>query len=142
MVSLSNTVSRAIGSSGKVKFIRSVDDFILKNVYFLYAIVAFSLLNLMLLSVKGSYVTVLVFIIFGILVSYFSKNMVVILLIANVLSFIFYLGVPKITEKFTELEEKEEELAELEEKEAGFDELEEGFTEGAKSKKDSDEDDD
>jgi hypothetical protein len=85
---MSKTISKLLGSTAKLKLINSVDDFILKNVYFLYTIVLFSLGYLLLLSVKGDYLTVLVFILVGFITSFFSQNMVVILLIACIFSFI------------------------------------------------------
>jgi hypothetical protein len=102
MVSLSKSVSKVLGSTGKIKLIKSVDDFVLKNVYFLYSIVVFSILNLVFLSIKGSFLTIVTFVVIGFLMSFFSKNMVVILLIANVLSSILYLGTPKLGEGFKE----------------------------------------
>ena len=102
MVNLSKSVSKVLGSTGKITLIRSVDNFVLKNVYFLYLIVVFSLLNVVFLSVKGRYLTIVVFVVFGFLISFFSKNMVVILLIANVLSSILYLGTPRLGEGFKE----------------------------------------
>ena len=101
MVKLSKTISHYLGSTGKIKLINSVDSFILKNVYFLYAIVIISLTHLLYLSVEGDYMTVLVFILIGFITSFFSKNMVVILLIAGIFSSILHINTP-IDEGFQE----------------------------------------
>ncbi len=59
---------------------------ILHNRTFLYIVFAFSLLNLYVFTVNREFVFITFFILFGFLTSFFSKNMVVILLLSAVLT--------------------------------------------------------
>jgi hypothetical protein len=59
---------------------------ILHNRTFLYIVFAFSLLNLYVFTVNREFVFITFFILFGFLTSFFSKNMVVILLLSVVLT--------------------------------------------------------
>lgn len=59
---------------------------ILYNRYLLYFILVISIVNMITVSLKGDYMTPVVFILVGTVVSYFNKNMLVILTIALVAS--------------------------------------------------------
>lgn len=59
---------------------------ILHNRTFLYIVFAFSLLNLYVFTVNREFIFITFFILFGFLTSFFSKNMVVILLLSAVLT--------------------------------------------------------
>lgn len=59
---------------------------ILHNRTFLYIVFAFSLLNLYVFTVNREFIFITFFILFGFLTSFFSKNMVVILLLSAVLA--------------------------------------------------------
>jgi len=59
---------------------------ILHNRTFLYIVFAFSLLNLYVFTVNSDFIFITFFILFGFLTSFFSKNMIVILLLSAVLT--------------------------------------------------------
>ena len=59
---------------------------ILHNRTFLYIVFAFSLLNLYVFTLNREFVFITFFILFGFLTSFFSKNMIVILLLSAVLT--------------------------------------------------------
>jgi len=59
---------------------------ILHNRIFLYIVFAFSLLNLYVFTLNREFVFITFFILFGFLTSFFSKNMIVILLLSAVLT--------------------------------------------------------
>jgi len=110
----------------------------LHNKVLLYVVFIFSLLNLFLFANTGNYTYVMVFILIGFLSSFFSKNMLVILLLSVILTNILKYG-SSLNEGFEEGasgEKEEEEGFEegIEEEEEGFEEgieeEEEGFEEG------------
>jgi flagellar biosynthesis component FlhA len=88
---------------------------ILHNRTFLYIVFAFSLLNLYVFTVNSEFVFITFFILFGFLTSFFSKNMVVILLLSAVLTNTIKYG-SNLYEGM-ENEEDDEEEKEKEEKE-------------------------
>ena len=128
-LSLAKTVSKAIKPFGNNTLVKSVDQFILYNKYFLWAVLAFSLLNLLYMVVGRDYVSVVAFLLVGFLTSFFSKNMVVILLVAIVASNVIRYGARSLNEGMEgqepEIEEGEEEKEEEEKTEESFEDEEE-----------------
>lgn len=108
-LSLSKAVSKAIKPIGNKTLVKSVDQFILYNKYFLWVVLAFSLLNLLYMVVGRDYVSVIAFVLVGFLTSFFSKNMVVILLVAIVASNVIRFGARSLSEGMEGKEEEEEE---------------------------------
>ena len=86
---------------------------ILHNRTFLYIVFAFSLLNLYVFTVNREFIFITFFILFGFLTSFFSKNMVVILLLSAVLTNTMKYG----SNLYEGMETEEEEEKEEEEKE-------------------------
>ena len=83
---------------------------ILHNRTFLYIVFAFSLLNLYVFTVNREFVFITFFILFGFLTSFFSKNMVVILLLSAVLTNTIKYGSNLYEGLENEEEEKEENM--------------------------------
>ena len=96
--SIQKTVNQLFGSVGKKTIIGSLDTFILYNKFFLWGILAFSLLNLLYMIAGGDYYSVVVFLLVGFLTSFFSKNMVVILLVATVVANVIRFGARNVSE--------------------------------------------
>ena len=107
--SLSKTVSKALGSFGKKSVVGPTDKFILSNKYFLWAVLAFALLNLLYMAIGGDYMSIVAFVLVGFLTSFFSKNMVVILLVAIVVGNVVRFGARSLREGMKEGEDGEEE---------------------------------
>ena len=105
----------------------STSNGILHNKLLLYVVFIFSLLNLFLFANTGNYLSVVVFLLIGFLTSFFSKNMLVILLLSLILTNILKYG--------SSLSEGFEEGA----KGKGEEEEEEGFEEGATGDKEEEE---
>ena len=107
----------------------------LHNKILLYVVFIFSLLNLFVLANTGNYIYVAIFMLIGFLTSFFSKNMLVILLLSVILTNILKYG-SSLNEGFEEGvdgKEDEEGFEEGIEEEEGFEEgieEEEGFEEG------------
>jgi hypothetical protein len=107
----------------------------LHNKILLYVVFIFSLLNLFVLANTGNYTYVIVFMLIGFVTSFFSKNMLVILLLSVILTNILKYG-SSLNEGFEEGvdgKEDEEGFEEGIEEEEGFEEgieEEEGFEEG------------
>jgi len=95
----------------------------LHNKVLLYVVFIFSLLNLFLFANTGNYTSVVVFLLIGFLTSFFSKNMLVILLLSLILTNILKYG-SSLSEGFEEGAKNKE------------DEDEEGFEEGVDGKED------
>jgi hypothetical protein len=106
---------------------------ILHNKVLLYVVFVFSLLNLFLFANTGNYFSIVVFLLIGFLTSFFSKNMLVILLLSLILTNILKYG-SSLSEGFEEgAKNNEDEEEGFEEGAKGNDEEEdEGFEEGAK----------
>lgn len=88
---------------------------ILHNRTFLYIVFAFSLLNLYVFTVNREFIFITFFILFGFLTSFFSKNMVVILLLSAVLTNTIKYGsnlYEGLENEEDEEEEKEDDTAE------------------------------
>jgi hypothetical protein len=98
----------------------------LHNKVLLYVVFIFSLLNLFLFTNTGNYTSVVVFLLIGFLTSFFSKNMLVILLLSLILTNILKYG-SSLSEGFEEGAKNKE------------DEDDEGFEEGAKGRDEEDE---
>lgn len=110
----------------------------LHNKILLYVVFIFSLLNLFILANTGNYTYVVVFILIGFLSSFFSKNMLVILLLALILTNILKYG-SSLNEGFEEGAKGKKDEDEVEEGAKGKkDEDDEGFEEGAKGEKGED----
>jgi len=97
----------------------------LHNKVLLYVVFIFSLLNLFLFANTGNYTSVVVFLLIGFLTSFFSKNMLVILLLSLILTNILKYG-SSLSEGFEEGVKGEK------------DKDDEGFSEGVKGEKDKD----
>ena len=106
----------------------------LHNKVLLYVVFIFSLLNLFLFANTGNYTSVVVFLLIGFLTSFFSKNMLVILLLSLILTNILKYG-SSLSEGFEEgaTGDKEDEEG-FEEGATGDKEDEEGFEEGVDGK--------
>jgi hypothetical protein len=134
-LSLSKTVSKALGSVGKRSIVGPTDKFILSNKYFLWVVLAFALLNLLYMAIGGDYMSIIAFVLVGFLTSFFSKNMVVILLVAIVVGNVVRFGARSLQEGMKdgeegEEEEKEKEGMEDEEEKEGMEDEEEKEKEG------------
>ena len=114
--SLSKTVSKALGSFSKKSTVGSgpTDKFILSNKYFLWVVLAFALLNLLYMAIGRDYMSIVAFVLVGFLTSFFSKNMVVILLVAIVVGNVVRFGARSLREGMREGAEGEEEEKEKE----------------------------
>lgn len=88
---------------------------ILHNRFILYFVLFISLVNLLALAVSGSYSFIIIFILVGYLTMYFSKNMMVILIIALAVTNILRYGTSiRVSENFTSGEvEREADMPEL-----------------------------
>ena len=122
---LFNRVTRMIPSaSGKILY----------NKWILYFIFVVGIYDVVHFYQRGNIMAVAIFVIVGFLTSFFSKNMIVVIVSAIAVSHIVAYG-NKMTEGLDEKEglEKEEEDKEdfTEEKKEGLEEEEEGFAEGA-----------
>jgi len=104
---------------------------LLYNKWVLYCAFLVSLLNLLVWVVAGDIMNVVIFILIGFLTSFFSKNMVVILVFAFVISNVLKFGLTIGQEGF---EEGEVNIEEADENTEGMKE-EEGLTEGKKNHK-------
>ena len=111
------------------KSIASIPKSILYNRYLLYFIFAIALGNVVQLMTQQDHMSLVIMVVVGLLTSFFSKNMVVILCIALVVTNILKYGTKLRVEGFTSEEEEEEE------------EEEEGFKDKDKDEKDYEEDD-
>ena len=80
----------------------------LHNKILLYVVFIFSLLNLFILANTGNYTSVVVFILIGFITSFFSKNMLVILLLSLILTNILKYG-SSLNEGFEDGEKDEKE---------------------------------
>jgi Sec-independent protein translocase protein TatA len=132
-LSLSKTVSKALGSVGKRSIVGPTDKFILSNKYFLWVVLAFALLNLLYMAIGGDYMSIIAFVLVGFLTSFFSKNMVVILLVAIVVGNVVRFGARSLQEGMKEGadgEEEEKEGMEDEEEKEGMEDEEEKEKEG------------
>jgi hypothetical protein len=120
---------------------KMVGSGLLYNKWVLYTVFLLSLLNLLVWLVAGDIMNAVVFLLIGFLTSFFSKNMVVILIFALVVSNVLKFGLSIGQEGFAEGADKEEEVdgfeegADKEEEVDGFaegvDKEEEAFEEGA-----------
>jgi len=117
-----------------MKSISSSSKQILHNPFVLYFVLAIALGDLLYLSVAGNFMFVAIFILIGFLASFFSKNMVVILVIAMAATSIIQFGVKGSINEGMEGEDDDEEKEGMEgdEEEEG---KEESFTDSAESAK-------
>jgi hypothetical protein len=117
----------------------STSNGILHNKVLLYVVFIFALLNLFLFANTGNYTSVVVFLLIGFLTSFFSKNMLVILLLSLILTNILKYG-SSLSEGFEEgVKDKGEDDEGFEEGAKDKGEDDEGFEEGAKDKGEDDE---
>ena len=86
---------------------------ILHNIYLLYIVFAIAVVDLFYLLMGSKWMEILVFLGAGLLVSFFSKNMVVILILCMVVTFLFSNGA-KSLEGFANDEEEENMVADSE----------------------------
>jgi hypothetical protein len=125
---LFNTVARLVPSaSGKILY----------NKWVLYFIFIVGIYDIVHFYQRGNIMAVAIFVIVGFLTSFFSKNMIVIIVSAIAVSHIVAYG-NKMSEGFEEEEEEKEAFEEEEEEKEGFEEEEEekeGFDEEEEEKK-------
>jgi len=120
------------------KFTRRND--LLHNKVLLYAVFIFSLLNLFLFANTGNYTHVAIFMLIGFITSFFSKNMMVILLLSLILTNILKYG-SSLNEGFeegTDGDEKDKDKKKkegLEDEKEGMDDEKEGLEEGMDDEK-------
>lgn len=100
------------------KSIASIPKSILYNRYLLYFVFAIALGNVVQLMTQQDHMSLVIMVVVGLLTSFFSKNMVVILCIALVVTNILKYGTKLRVEGFASEEEGDED--EDEEKEEGF----------------------
>jgi hypothetical protein len=103
----------------------------LTNKWFLYLVLFSAIFDIFYFYKKNDMQAILIFLVIGFLVSFFSKNMVVILILAIVLTHLIRFG-KQATEGFKDEEEEKEGYEEDEDKPEGFEEDEdkpEGFEE-------------
>jgi hypothetical protein len=93
----------------KKQLLSSNNNAIIHNKFVLYFVLIISLLDLFYLSVERDMVTVVIFILVGLLTSFFSKNMLVILVISLTISSILKYGTRISKEGFEEGEQKPDE---------------------------------
>jgi len=91
----------------------------LTNKWILYLVLFFAVFDVFHFYQKGDVQSVMIFFVVGILISFFSKNMVVILILAVVITHLIRYG-KNLTEGFEE--EDKEEFEDKEETEEGFEE--------------------
>lgn len=115
------------------KSIGSIPKSILYNRFLLYFVFAIALGNVVQLMTQQDHMSIIIMVVVGLLTSFFSKNMVVILCIALVITNILKYGTKLRVEGFKDLgtgeeedEEEGEEDEENEEDEEGEEEEEEG----------------
>ena len=119
-----------------MKSISSSSKQILHSPFVLYFVLAIALGDLLYLSVAGNFMFVAIFILIGFLASFFSKNMVVILVIAMAATSIIQFGVKgSINEGMEGEEGDDEEEKEGMEGEEDEEDKEESFTDSAESEK-------
>jgi hypothetical protein len=125
---LFNTVARLVPSaSGKILY----------NKWVLYFIFIVGIYDVVHFYQRGNIMAVAIFVIVGFLTSFFSKNMIVIIVSAIAVSHIVAYG-NKMSEGFEEEEEEKEAFDEEEEEKEGFEDEEEekeGFDEEEEEKK-------
>lgn len=125
---LFNSVARLVPSaSGKILY----------NKWVLYFIFIVGIYDVVHFYQRGNIMAVAIFVIVGFLTSFFSKNMIVIIVSAIAVSHIVAYG-NKMSEGFEEEEEEKEAFEEDEEEKEGFEEEEEekeGFDEEEEEKK-------
>lgn len=102
------------------KSITSIPKSILYNRYLLYFVFAIALGNVVQLMTQQDHMSLVIMVVVGLLTSFFSKNMVVILCIALVVTNILKYGTKLRVEGFASEEEGDEDEDEDEEKEEGF----------------------
>ena len=101
------------------KSIAGIPKSILYNRYLLYFVFAIVLGNVVQLMTQQDHMSLVIMVIVGLLTSFFSKNMVVILCIALVVTNILKYGTKLRVEGFKTEEEEEEEEEDGEEEEEG-----------------------
>ena len=101
----------------------------LTNKWFLYLVLFSAVFDLFYFYGKGDMYALTIFFIIGFLASFFSKNMVVILVLAIVLTHLIRYG-KNLSEGFEEKEEEEEAFEDEEEEKEGFEEKDEEEQEG------------
>jgi hypothetical protein len=127
IMNLKNKINSVVGKMRKPlsnvfsKFTRTND--LLHNKVLLYAVFIFSLLNLFLFANTGNYIYVAIFMLIGFITSFFSKNMMVILLLSLILTNILKYG-SSLNEGFEEGADGDEKEGLEDEKEGLEDDIE------------------
>ena len=128
-MNLKNKINSVVGKMRKPlsnvfsKFTRTND--LLHNKVLLYAVFIFSLLNLFLFANTGNYIYVAIFMLIGFITSFFSKNMMVILLLSLILTNILKYG-SSLNEGFEEGADGDEKEG-LEDEKEGLEDEKEGL---------------
>jgi len=120
------------------RLIPSASGKILYNKWILYFIFVVGIYDVVHFYQRGNIMAVAIFVIVGFLTSFFSKNMIVVIVSAIAVSHIVAYG-NKMTEGLDEKEGLEEEEEENFEEKEGLEEEEEGFAEGAEKEEQNDE---
>ena len=120
-----------------MKSISSSSKQILHNPFVLYFVLAIALGDLLYLSVAGNFMFVAIFILIGFLASFFSKNMVVILVIAMAATSIIQFGVKGSINEGMEGEDDDEEKEGMEGDEEEEGKEEEDIKKAAKETKEA-----
>jgi hypothetical protein len=134
IMNLKNKINSVVGKMRKPlskvfsKFTRTND--LLHNKILLYAVFIFSLLNLFLFANTGNYTHVAIFMLIGFITSFFSKNMMVILLLSLILTNILKYG-SSLSEGFEEgADGDQDNEGNTKKKKKGLNEDKEGLDEG------------
>jgi len=138
-------ISSMLGKMKLPKFINNISttNGILHNKILLYAVFIFSLLNLFVFVNTGNYNHVAIFILIGFITSFFSKNMLVILLLSLILTNILKYG-STLNEGFEEGadgDDNEDEDEKKKKKEGLNDDEKEGLNDDEKEKEGLNDDD-
>jgi hypothetical protein len=105
---------------------------LLHNKILLYSVFIFSLLNLFVLANTGDYTYIAVFILIGFITTFFSKNMLVVLLLSLILTNVLKYG-STLNEGFEEgVDEEDENKEGLEDEKEGLEDEKEGLAENTK----------
>lgn len=113
----------------KNKLFSPSNNAIIHNKFILYFLLFLSLADLLILSVEQDMVSISLFVLIGLLTTYFSKNMLIVLFIALTFTNLIKYGTKLRSEGFTEGVDEEED-----EEEEG-----EGFTEGVDEEEEDEE---
>jgi len=115
-MSLFNTLSKSMKTS------KNIFDFkdLLHNNVLLYGFLFMSLMTMFYFANTGDNRSIAIFVIIGFLTSFFSKNMIVILMLSLVITHIFKYGLSSVSEGVANKEDASDEEGEEDEEKEGF----------------------